>query len=45
MTTREYVETLMWTKSREGVKAATSMFLLDTAVRNAEEDEKNEKKN
>lgn len=41
MTSREYVETLMWTKSREGVKAATVMFLLDTAIQ-AMEDETEE---
>ena len=42
MTTKEYVETMMWAKSSEGVKAATSMFLLSKAIEGADEIEEDE---
>ena len=42
MTTKEYVETIMWAKSSEGVKAATSMFLLSKAIEGSDENEEDE---
>lgn len=42
MTTRDYVETMMWGKSSEGVNAATSMFLLSKAIDGSDEGENDE---